>query len=197
MIDSVTPAASFLIAAVATLITLFLVVPMALGLAHVFGLYTIVLERQCKVYVLFGKVIGQLANPGLYFLLRELGPGALIVNFLGRCYTMDMRLDQQYLRSQPVNSEEGAPMGIGIWYEMYISNPVSYLFKYADPRLPGRERGQRHRPLPEQSEAGGDAREPPRHEPDRAAPRFPLNPRNGVTSSAPSTFARSISATWA
>jgi regulator of protease activity HflC (stomatin/prohibitin superfamily) len=134
MIDSVTPAASFLIAAVATLITLFLVVPMALGLARAFGLYTTVLERQCKVYVLFGKVIGQLANPGLYFLLRELGPGALIVNFLGRCYTLDMRLDQQYLRSQPVNSEEGAPMGIGIWYEMYISNPVSYLFKYADPR---------------------------------------------------------------
>ena len=25
-------------------------------------------------------------------------------------------------------------MGIGIWYEMYISNPISYLFKNADPR---------------------------------------------------------------
>ena len=73
-------------------------------------------------------------NPGLHFLLAELGPGALIVNFLGRCYTLDMRLDQQYLRSQPVNSEEGAPMGIGIWYEMCISDPVSYLFKNADPR---------------------------------------------------------------
>jgi regulator of protease activity HflC (stomatin/prohibitin superfamily) len=45
-----------------------------------------------------------------------------------------MRLDQEYLRSQPVNSEEGAPMGIGIWYEMYISDPVAYLFKNADPR---------------------------------------------------------------
>ena len=45
-----------------------------------------------------------------------------------------MRLDQQYLRSQPVNSEEGAPMGIGIWYEMHISDPVSYLFKNADPQ---------------------------------------------------------------
>jgi regulator of protease activity HflC (stomatin/prohibitin superfamily) len=44
-----------------------------------------------------------------------------------------MRLDQKYLRSQPVNSEEGAPMGIGIWYEMFISDPVSYLFKNADP----------------------------------------------------------------
>jgi hypothetical protein len=45
-----------------------------------------------------------------------------------------MRLDQEYLRSQPVNSEEGAPMGIGIWYEMWVSDPVSYLFKNTDPR---------------------------------------------------------------
>jgi len=45
-----------------------------------------------------------------------------------------MRLDQTYLRSQPVNSEEGAPMGIGIWYEMFVSDPVAYLFKNADPR---------------------------------------------------------------
>jgi hypothetical protein len=45
-----------------------------------------------------------------------------------------MRMDQEYLRSTPVNSEEGAPMGIGIWYEMYIGDPVAYLFKNADPR---------------------------------------------------------------
>jgi hypothetical protein len=45
-----------------------------------------------------------------------------------------MRLDQEYLRSQPVNSEEGAPMGIGIWHEMFISDPVAYLFKNSDPR---------------------------------------------------------------
>ena len=64
---------------------------------------------------------------GLHFLLRELGPGALLVNFLGRCYTLDLRLDQEYIRSTPVNSEEGAPMGIGIWYEMFISDPVAYL----------------------------------------------------------------------
>jgi hypothetical protein len=47
---------------------------------------------------------------------------------------LDMRLDQEYLRSTPVNSEEGAPMGIGMWYEMYVGDPVSYLFKNADPR---------------------------------------------------------------
>ena len=48
--------------------------------------------------------------------------------------TVDLRLDQEYLRSQPVNSEEGAPMGIGVWYEMWISDPVAYMFKNADPR---------------------------------------------------------------
>ncbi|MDH7571780.1 MAG: SPFH domain-containing protein, partial [Armatimonadota bacterium] len=72
-------------------------------------------------------------EPGLHFLWRELGPKAPIVNWLGRCHVVDMRLDQRYLRSQPVNSEEGAPMGIGIWYEMYVCDPVAYLFKNADP----------------------------------------------------------------
>jgi len=57
-----------------------------------------------------------------------------VVNWLGRCYVLDMRLDQEYLRSTPVNSEEGAPMGIGIWYEMFIGDPVAFLFKNADPR---------------------------------------------------------------
>jgi regulator of protease activity HflC (stomatin/prohibitin superfamily) len=56
------------------------------------------------------------------------------VNFLGKCHIVDLRLDQQYLRSTAVNSEEGAPMGIGIWYEMRVSDPLAYLFKNADPR---------------------------------------------------------------
>jgi hypothetical protein len=56
------------------------------------------------------------------------------VNFFGTSYLLDLRLDQEYLRSNPVNSEEGAPMGIGVWYEMYIVDPVAYLFKNADPR---------------------------------------------------------------
>src|SRR5262249_17649910 len=103
-------------------------------LSRVFGLFAIVRERTCRVYVLFGKVIGIIDEPGLYFLPVKLGPAAFIVNLLGACHVLDMRLDQEYLRSQPVNSEEGAPMGIGIWYEMYVSDPVSYLFKNTDPR---------------------------------------------------------------
>lgn len=102
--------------------------------ARLFGLYAIVEERTCRVYVLFGKVIGVIHEPGLHILPLVLGPSAFIVHFLGSCHVLDMRLDQEYLRSQPVNSEEGAPMGIGIWYEMRITDPVAYLFKNTDPR---------------------------------------------------------------
>ncbi len=125
---------NFFIGLGASFMGLLIGVPLLLALARLFGLYAIVQERQCKVYVLFGKVALVLDEPGLHFLLTRIGWKAPVVHWLGRCYTLDMRLDQEYLRSQPVNSEEGAPMGIGIWYEMFISDPVAYLFKNADPR---------------------------------------------------------------
>ncbi len=120
--------------AVVSFFVLLIGVPAALGVARLLGIYAVVRERQCFVYVLFGKVIGTLKDPGLHFLWARLGWKSLFVGWLGRCHVTDMRLDQAYLRSQPVNSEEGAPMGIGIWYEMFISDPVAYLFKNADPR---------------------------------------------------------------
>jgi len=125
--------AGMIVAAVTCLLCFFLV-PVLFAMARLFGVYAIVRERECKVYVLFGKVQATLVEPGLYFLWPRMGLAALIANWLGTCYTLDMSLDQEYLRSQPVNSEEGAPMGIGIWFEMFISDPVSFLFKNADPR---------------------------------------------------------------
>jgi len=122
------------IACVITFVGCFIAIPIILGIARVMGLYAIVAERTCNVYVLFGKVIATLDEPGLHFLWGRLGLYALIINWVGKCYTIDLRLDQEYLRSQPVNSEEGAPMGIGIWYEMFISDPVAFLFKNTDPR---------------------------------------------------------------
>jgi regulator of protease activity HflC (stomatin/prohibitin superfamily) len=113
---------------------LFILVPLLLFLVRVIGLYTIVDERTCHVYVLFGRVVGIIDEPGLHILPFSLGLSAFLVNWIGQGHIIDMRLDQEYLRSQPVNSEEGAPMGIGIWYEMYISDPVSFLFKNTDPR---------------------------------------------------------------
>lgn len=109
-------------------------IPIFLGVLKLFGFYVIVRERQSLVYVLFGNVVGRIEEPGLHFLWPIMGLSALVINWMGRRYTVDMRLDQEYLRSQPVNSEEGAPMGIGIWYEMYISDPLAYLFKNTDPR---------------------------------------------------------------
>jgi regulator of protease activity HflC (stomatin/prohibitin superfamily) len=124
----------FLIAGVGTFLALFILGPVVSAFRRAFGVYTIVQERQCRVYVLFGKVVLMLNEPGLHLLWFKLGWKAPLVNWIGRCHVLDMRLDQEYLRSQPVNSEEGAPMGIGIWYEMFISDPVAYLFKNADPR---------------------------------------------------------------
>lgn len=123
-----------LVQAVVTFMALIIGVPVAFGVLRIIGFYAIVHERRCHVYVLFGKVIGVLREPGLNFLWFRLGWKALFVRWLGRCYVTDMRLDQEYLRSQAVNSEEGAPMGIGIWYEMFISDPAAYLFKNIDPR---------------------------------------------------------------
>lgn len=112
----------------------FIGVPILFGLMRMFGFYTIVNEGTSQVYVLFGNVLGVIDEPGIHFLWFKIGPAAAIVNWIGTCYTLDMRMDQVYRRSEPVNSEEGAPMGIGIWYEMYISDPIAFLFKNADPR---------------------------------------------------------------
>ncbi|MEO8596263.1 MAG: SPFH domain-containing protein [Candidatus Solibacter sp.] len=128
------PFVGLLSAALFAFVIAFIAEPVLLGLCRIFGLYAVVQERTCRVYMLFGKVVAVLDDPGLHFLPARLGPAAFIINLLGNCYVLDMRLDQEYLRSQPVNSEEGAPMGIGIWYEMWISDPVSYLFKNTDPR---------------------------------------------------------------
>jgi regulator of protease activity HflC (stomatin/prohibitin superfamily) len=124
----------FLVGILMVFIFMFLAEFVVLGLCRIFGIYATVQERTARVYMLFGKVVGILDEPGWHFLPAKLGPAAFVINFMGSCRVLDLRLDQEYLRSQPVNSEEGAPMGIGIWYEMWISDPVSYLFKNTDPR---------------------------------------------------------------
>jgi regulator of protease activity HflC (stomatin/prohibitin superfamily) len=119
---------------VITFVGLLFGVPFLMGLARLFGLYAIVEERTCRVYTLFGRVVASIDEPGLHILPFEIGLSAFVINFFGKCDVLDLRLDQEYRRSEPVNSEEGAPMGIGIWYEMWISDPVAYLFKNTDPR---------------------------------------------------------------
>ncbi len=110
-----------------------LFVPIILGLFRLFGLYSCVGECEAQVFTLFGKVIGTIDTAGLQFPIKHFGIKAMLIPFFGKRYVVNTALRQHYLRSQMVNSEEGTPMGVGIWYEMQVKDPVSYLFINANP----------------------------------------------------------------
>jgi regulator of protease activity HflC (stomatin/prohibitin superfamily) len=109
------------------------IVPVLLGIAKGFGIWTVVLECEAQVFTLFGKVIGTINEPGLRFPVAEYGPRALLIPFFGKKHKVSTALKQHYLRGQMVNSEEGTPMGVGIWYEMQVNDPTDYLFKNTNP----------------------------------------------------------------
>jgi regulator of protease activity HflC (stomatin/prohibitin superfamily) len=123
----------FLIALALSFFGSFIAMPFFLFWVRVLGIYVIVRERECVVFELFGKVRLIITEPGIHFPWLAMGPFAALVPFFGRKRSVDLRLDQVYLRSQPVNSEEGAPMGIGVWCEMIVSDPIAYLYKNTDP----------------------------------------------------------------
>lgn len=110
-----------------------LFIPLVLFFAKVVGLYAVVRECEAQVFTLFGKVIGTIDEPGLHFPVTRFGAKAMLVPFFGKHYRVSTALRQHYLRNQMVNSEEGTPMGVGIWYEMRVTDPVSYLFTNANP----------------------------------------------------------------
>ncbi|MEC8474779.1 MAG: SPFH domain-containing protein [Planctomycetota bacterium] len=108
-------------------------IPVMMQVLKLFGLFVCIRECESQVYTLFGKVIGTLDTAGLAFPISHFGPRAMLVPFFGKRYAVNTALRQHYLRSQMVNSEEGTPMGVGIWYEMRVKDPVSYLFTNANP----------------------------------------------------------------
>lgn len=110
-----------------------MLIPLLLGISKSFGLYTIVKERESQVFTLFGKVIGTIDEAGLRFPLAEFGMKAILIPLFGRKQSVSTALFQHYLRNLMVNSEEGTPMGVGIWYEMRVVNPVDYLYINANP----------------------------------------------------------------
>ena len=63
-----------LIAAICAFIGSFIAIPIVLGILRLFGVYAIVEENECLVYVLFGKIVATLNEPGLYCLWTKLGP---------------------------------------------------------------------------------------------------------------------------
>lgn len=111
----------------------FFSLPVLLGLGRLLGFWVPLPERQTRVYTLFGKVIGAIAEPGLNFPIVRLGPKVLLVPFFGKTYPVETSLKQTYVRNQMVNSEEGAPMGVGIWYESFVADPEAYLFRNSNP----------------------------------------------------------------
>lgn len=108
-------------------------IPFFLWLSRTFGMYAIVHEAEALVFTLFGKVIGTMSEPGLQLPLFKFGPKALFIPFWGKIYKVDTSLRQHYLRNQMVNSEEGTPMGVGIWYEKRVMDPQAYLFINSNP----------------------------------------------------------------
>ena len=111
----------------------FALIPLGLMLARGFGFYTVVKECQAHVYTLFGNVLGTFDDPGLRCPVKYFGIKGLLLPFAGKRHVVNTALRQRYLRDQKVNSEEGTPMGVGIWYEMRVVDPRAYLFENADP----------------------------------------------------------------
>ncbi|QQL45913.1 SPFH domain-containing protein [Sulfuriroseicoccus oceanibius] len=115
----------------------FLLALIGIPLVYRFGgmlqLWRVIPEKTVLVYTLFGKVIGELDEAGINFPFTRFGPKAFLVPFFGKVYKVSTNIHQYYLRNQLVNSEEGAPMGVGIWYECYVSNPKAYLFENSEP----------------------------------------------------------------
>lgn len=109
-------------------------IPIILWVMRLMGLYLTVKEGEARVYTLFGNVKKVIKEPGLHVFPFGLGLQAPLITILGKCYHVDMRLQQRYRRSQPVNTLEGAPMGVGIWYEWRVTNPVLFLFANTNPK---------------------------------------------------------------
>jgi len=124
---------NFLVSLFAGLVLAFVLSGLAILFGRLFQLWRILPERTVLVYTFFGKVIGQADEPGLFFPILKFGPRALLFPLFGKAYTVSTQLQQSYLRNQLVNSEEGAPMGVGVWFEMYVSDVAAFLFRNSDP----------------------------------------------------------------
>jgi len=123
----------FLISIATGFFATFILTPIVLLFGRIFQLWRVLPERRVLVYTLFGKVVGKVTEPGLFFPIGHFGPKALLLPFFGKAYEVQTHIFQSYLRNQLVNSEEGAPMGVGIWFEGFVNDPEAFLFQNSDP----------------------------------------------------------------
>ena len=124
---------NFFLSIIAGVFLTFFLTSIVIGFGRLFQLWRVLPERTVIVYTFFGKVVGQVDEPGLFFPIMHFGPRALLFPLFGKAYTVSTPIHQAYLRNQLVNSEEGAPMGVGIWFEMFVRDPKAYLFQNSDP----------------------------------------------------------------
>ena len=124
---------NFLISVFLGVVLTFVATGILTALGRAFQLWRVLPERTVLVYTFFGKVVGQVDEPGLFFPILHFGPRALLFPLFGKAYTVRTQIHQSYLRNQLVNSEEGAPMGVGVWFEMFVNDPKAFLFQNSDP----------------------------------------------------------------
>ena len=80
---------TFLLAFFITLIVCIILVPLVTGLGKFFCLFAIVQECEAHVFLLFGRVIGVIDDPGLHLLAFKIGPHALLIRFFGAVRRVD------------------------------------------------------------------------------------------------------------
>lgn len=125
----------FFPALIGTFIFCFFFVSIAIGIFKIFCPFIIVHERECHIINLLGNIVARYDEPGIHFLVKQIGWNQGIVYFVaGEDIVVHTWLEQCFLRNLPVNSEEGSPMGVGIWYEMRVSDPVKFRFENSDPQ---------------------------------------------------------------
>ncbi len=111
---------------------LFIAEALLRGLAKLIFPFVVVGERECHILLVLGKVRAMYSEPGLHFVFNQMGAEAWFWALAGETRVIDTRLDQTYIRNLSVNSEDGSPMGVGVWYEMIVSDPNLYAFQNTD-----------------------------------------------------------------
>jgi regulator of protease activity HflC (stomatin/prohibitin superfamily) len=74
---------TFLLAFFITLVACIVLVPILTTLGRFFCLFAIVQECEAHVFLLFGRVIGVIDEPGLHLLALKIGLHALLIRFFG------------------------------------------------------------------------------------------------------------------
>ncbi|MEJ1973962.1 MAG: DUF2164 family protein [Lacunisphaera sp.] len=103
------------------------------ALGRAFQLWRVLPERTVLVYTFFGKVVGQGGRTRAFLPDHALRPEGAALSVLRQGLHGPHR-HPAGLPAQPAGQfEEGAPMGVGIWFEMFVRDPKAYLFQNSDP----------------------------------------------------------------